>query len=330
MKFLIAGLGSIGRRHLRNLEALGQHDILLYRTHHSTLPDADQLNYPVETELTAALDHNPDAVIISNPTALHLQVAQTAAERGCHLFIEKPISHSIAGVEKLRATVERQGCQVLVGFQFRFHPGLQRVRGLLHTRAVGQPLAVRAHWGEYLPGWHPWEDYHQGYSARADLGGGVILTLSHPLDYLRYLLGEVQSLWAYTASRSELELAVEDSAEIGLRFRSGVIGSVHLDYVQQPPQHWLEIIGDAGTIRWDYLDGSLKWYQAQKSTWHSESVPPGFDRNQMFLDQMQHFIDVLETGATPACTLSDGIRALELALAAHESAAAGQQISLLV
>lgn len=328
MKFLIAGLGSIGRRHLHNLEALGQQDILLYRTHHSTLPDADQVKYPVETDLAAALDHNPEAVIISNPTALHLQVAQPAAERGCHLFLEKPISHAMQGVDQLRKTVERQGSRVLVGYQFRFHPGLQFVRHLLRTQAAGQPLSVRAHWGEYLPGWHPWEDYRQGYSARADLGGGVILTLCHPLDYLRYLFGEVQSVWAFTAAHSDLDLAVEDTAEIGLRFRSGIIGSVHLDYVQQPPEHWLEIICTAGTIRWDYRDGSVSWFRDSSAGWQMQPAPEGYTRNQMFLDQMQHFLDVLEKDAKPACTLNDGIRALELALAAHESADSGRLVSI--
>jgi predicted dehydrogenase len=327
MKFLIAGLGSIGRRHLHNLLALGQRDILLYRTHQSTLPDADLVDFPVETDLSAALDHQPDAVIISNPTALHLQVAQPAAERGCHLLLEKPISHSLQGVQELQETVRRHGLQVLVGFQFRFHPGLQHVRRLLETQAVGQPLSVRSHWGEYLPGWHPWEDYRQGYSARPELGGGVILTLSHPLDYLRYLLGEVQSLWALTASNSPLNLAVEDRAEIGLQFESGVIGSVHLDYVQQPPQHWLEIICTGGTIRWDNSDGSVKWFSSQSSTWQRLPAPQGFERNQLFLDQMRHFLNLLESGGAPACTLDDGVRALELALAVHESAASGRRVS---
>lgn len=328
MKFLIAGLGSIGRRHLNNLVTLGQRDILLYRTHQSTLPEADQVDFPVETDLQAALDHQPDAVIVSNPTALHLQVARPAAERGCHLFLEKPLSHNMQGVRELQETVSQQGLKVLVGFQFRFHPGLQHVRRLLQSGAAGQPLSVRAHWGEYLPGWHPWEDYRQGYSARPELGGGVILTLCHPLDYLRYLLGDIDSLWALTASDSPLELPVEDRAEIGLRFRSGVIGSVHLDYVQRPPAHWLEIICTAGTIRWDNADGSVKWYSSQSTAWNTQPAPQAFERNQLFLDQMQHFLNVLERGAAPACTLEDGIRALEMALAAHESAATGRRVTL--
>ncbi len=125
---------------------------------------------------------------------------------------------------------------------------------------------MRAHWGEYLPGWHPWEDYRQGYSARPDLGGGVVLTLSHPLDYLRWLFGEVEALWAFTGKSSDLELQVEDTAEIGLRFANGVLGSLHLDYNQRPPGHWLEVITSQGTLRWDNLSGEVQVYRSETET----------------------------------------------------------------
>ena len=185
MKILIAGLGSIGRRHFHNLLALGERDLLLYRTHRSTMPDEELQGFPVETDLGAALAHKPDAVIVSNPTSLHLDVAIPAARAGCCLFLEKPVSDSMERVHDLQAAVEDSGRQAFVGFQFRFHPGLREAKQLLEQGVIGRVLSVRAHWGAYLPGWHPWEDYRQGYSARSDLGGGVILTLCHPLDYLR-------------------------------------------------------------------------------------------------------------------------------------------------
>src|SRR3990172_2488106 len=221
VKVLIAGLGSIGRRPLRNLLALGERDILLFRTHRSTLPDEDLAGFPVETELEATLAKRPDAVIVANPTAHHLDVAIPAAQAGCHLLLEKPISHSLERVAALESAVQQGRGKVLVGFQFRFHPGLVQAARLLADGAIGRPLSARAVYGEYLPGMHPWEDYRQSYSARRDLGGGVILTLCHPLDTLRWLLGEVQSVWAFTGQLNDLELGVEDTAEIGLRFEIG-------------------------------------------------------------------------------------------------------------
>lgn len=313
MKFLIAGFGSIGRRHLRNLLALGHTDIVLYRSGRSTLPTDEIAGIPVETDINAALAHKPDAVIVANPTALHMDVAIPAAEAGCSIFLEKPVADTLERVDDLRAALKRGGGRALVGFQFRFHPGLQMAARLLGEGAIGKPVSARAHWGEYLPDWHPWEDYRNTYAARADLGGGVVRTLCHPLDYLRWLMGEVAQVQAFSGHISGLELDVEDTAEIGLRFASGALGSVHLNYVQRPPQHTLQIIGDNGTLYWDNTDGGLRVYQPATQTWMQYNVPEGFERNVMFLDETRHFIDVVRGTAEPLCSLEDGIRVLELA-----------------
>jgi predicted dehydrogenase len=313
MKTLISGLGSIGRRHFRNLIALGETDTLLHRTGKATLPDDELAGYPVETDLAAALAHKPDAVIVSNPTAYHLDVAIPAAEAGCHILLEKPISHNMDRVDRLREAATRTGARVLVGFQFRWHPGLLAVKRLLDSGAVGQPVSARAHWGEYLPDWHPWEDYRKGYAARPDLGGGVVLTLSHPIDYLRMLLGEVDTVSGVTSSQG-LGLPVEDTAEITLGFESGALGSVHLDYVQRPPSHWLEIVGSEGTLKWDNADGAVQVYQAADGKWEDIPAPEGFERNDLFMDEMRHFLAVVRGEEMPFCLLKDGIRALEICM----------------
>lgn len=317
MKILIAGYGSIGRRHLRNLQTLGEYDIVLYRSRRSTLPEDEIAGLPVETSLDAALAHQPDAVIVSNPTALHLDVAIPAAEQGCAILLEKPIAHDLSRLPQLRAAIQHGGARVLVGFQFRFHPTLRRAASLLAEGAIGRVTSVRAHWGEYLPGWHPWEDYRQGYAARADLGGGVILTLCHPFDYLRWLVGEYQVDWAVGGSLG-LDLEVEDSAEIGLRFERGAAGTLHLDYLQRPPTHTLEIIGTEGTLRWNNADASLGLFRAGANTWQEFQAPEGFERNWLFLEEMRHFLAVARGEMEPVCTLEDGARALELALSARE------------
>jgi predicted dehydrogenase len=338
MKFLIAGLGSIGRRHLRNLIALGEKDIVLLRTRKGSLPDDELAGYPVETDIHEALKkHKPQAVIVANPTSLHLDVAIPAAEAGCHILLEKPVSDSLDRLDLLQKTAEKSGSRILVGFQFRYHPTLNKARELIQAGALGKVLTVHVHWGEYLPQWHPWEDYRQSYAARADLGGGVIITLTHPLDYLRYLLGEVQSLWSFNGHLSPLDVDVEDAAEIGLRFINGAAGGVHLNYFQRPPVHRLEIVGTDGTLRWDNADGILHHFRmpAAFGTFsdnppapvvESYAPPEGFERNQLFLDQTRHFIDVVSGKAEPGCALADGVQALRLALAAKESEQLGSVI----
>jgi predicted dehydrogenase len=320
VKFLIAGLGSIGRRHLRNLLALGEKDIVLLRSHHSTLPEEDLKGFPFETDLLAALKkHKPDAVIVANPTALHMDVALPAARAGCSILLEKPVSHSLDHLKELDSVLIDQGARLLVGFQFRFHPSLQKAEQLLKDGAIGRPLSFHVHCGEYLPNWHPWEDFEQSYSARPELGGGVILTLTHPLDYVGMLLGEVRSLWAFTGALN-LGLEVEDTADIGMKMWKGAIGSVHLDYNQQPPRHSWEIVGSSGTMKWDNDSGGLDVFTVEKKTWEAFPAPAGFERNMMFLDELRHFISVVQNNEKPACSLEDGKRALQLALGAIESA----------
>jgi predicted dehydrogenase len=328
MKFLIAGFGSIGRRHFRNLLTLGEKDIVLFRTGRSTLPDDEIKDYPVETDLQKALAHRPDVVIIANPTASHLGVAIPAAEAGCTILMEKPISNSLDEVHDLEAALQRGGGQLLVGFQFRFHPGLQRLAELLREGVAGRPLSARVQWGEYLPNWHPWEDYRKSYSAREDLGGGVVLTLSHPLDYLGWLFGEVESLWAFTGKVSDLEIQVEDVGEIGMRFRSGVIGSVHLDYYQRPTEHRMEVACTEGTLLWNNANGAVRRYHPETESWETYPFPAGFDRNDLFLAELHHLIAVAQHEVDPLCTLADGKRALEIALAVHESANTHRMIEL--
>jgi len=340
MKFLIAGLGSIGRRHFRNLIALGEKDIILLRTRKATLPDDELAGYPVETDIDEALQkHKPEAVIVANPTALHMDIAIPAAETGCHILLEKPISDSLDRVEELQKAAQKSGSKILVGFQFRYHPTLNKARELIQSNALGKVLTVHAHWGEYLPQWHPWEDYRQSYAARDDLGGGVIRTLTHPFDYLRYLIGEVDSLWSFNGSISPLDLDVEDVAEIGLKFSNGAIGGVHLNYVQRPPRHTLEIVGTDGTLRWDNTDGVLELQKFPAPFTSYSDLPPapviqtfappeGFERNQLFVSQTRHFIETVRGESEPVCRLEDGIMALRLALAAKESASIGNVIHM--
>lgn len=342
MKFLIAGLGSIGRRHMRNLIALGQKDIVLYRTRKATMPEEDLAGFPQETDLQAALEkHKPDAVIVSNPTSLHLDVAIPAAEAGCSLLLEKPLSHSMDRIDELASALKKGGGRVVVGFQFRFHPGMMKAKQLISDGEIGRVISAHVHFGEYLPAWHPWEDYRQGYAARADMGGGVVLTQCHSLDYLPWLIGKVESVWGFTAKLSDLEVNVEDTAKIGLRFESGALGSIHLDYNQQPPAHYFEVIGTKGSLQWNLADGATRIYRAERSrsdnggaveagkkAWDVYQPAPEFERNIMFMDEMKHFIAVARGEVESSCPLEEGINVQRLIGAVLASSNSGTRIKI--
>lgn len=316
---LIAGFGSIGRRHYRNLKELGYTRFLFLRSGRSTIDAAEIAEHRSSSDLGELLSERPFAAVISNPSSLHIPIAQAAAEADCHLLIEKPVSHTLEGCERLRETCDSRRLTAMIGCQFRFHPLLLNLEAAIRDGRLGRVVGARAEWGEYLPAWHPWEDHRQTYAARADLGGGVVLTLIHPFDYLYKLFGPVETVRAQMAQVPSLETSCEDWAETTLQFRSGVVGQIHLDYLQRPPVHQLTVWGDAGRATLNFLAGTLVRTSIDGVV-TEEQTPPGFERNSMFLAELRNFLQGIASGKATACTLADGIAVLQTALAAKQSA----------
>jgi predicted dehydrogenase len=318
---LIVGYGSIGRRHFQNLKHLGFNDFVFCRTRKGTLSDDETAAFPSVNRLEDALAYQPSIAVVANPTSLHMEVALQAAMAGCDLYIEKPLASELTNCDRLRSIVCEQKLVVMIGCQFRFHPLLIDLRNQLSNGRIGRVIGASAEWGEYLPGWHPWEDHKQSYSARSELGGGVILTLIHPLDYLYWLFGPVVRVTCCTAAVEALQTpAREDYAEIVMQFSNSTVGRVHLDYLQKPPVHRLTVFGDKGRALWDYHAGHLSWEMPDGEI-DVCPVPSGFDRNSMFLDAMRHFLTCVDARRTPCVSLDDSIAVLKLALEARHSAA---------
>jgi predicted dehydrogenase len=343
MKFLIAGLGSIGQRHVRNLRSVlgGEAELSAFRarggalvinegmtTLESTSPEA---HYGLRsyTDLDRALEEKPDGVFVCTPTALHLEVARKAVARGCAVFMEKPLSDRLDGLSELEEEIARKKTPVLVGYQLRFHPAMKRLKQLISEGALGPILSARIEFGEYLPGMHPYEDYRIGYAARKDLGGGVILCIIHELDALLHLFGDAQRVCAFGGKMSGLEIDVEDVAEILVETNLDgrrIPVSVHLDFIQRPPRRKYRIVGEKAVVEWDYFSNFLRIIDAETRQ-ASEIGFPGFERNQMFIDETKHFIACVQGKETPVANFGDGVRSLRLALAAKESIRTGQVVN---
>ena len=211
MRALIVGLGSIGRRHARNWSALGYGPPAV--CHQRNAPQPEQLGIEAREywTWTQALEREqPDVVLVTNPTSLHVPVARQAIDAGAHVLVEKPLASSTQSVAELLEAARARRRALMAAYNLRFHPGLARMRELAQQQAIGRIVSARADAGEYLPDWHPWEDYRQGYSARADLGGGAVLTFSHELDALCWLAGRARTVTARVAHASSLEIDVED------------------------------------------------------------------------------------------------------------------------
>lgn len=334
-KILIVGLGAAGQRHGRNLRAiLGDRvELLAFRSKNispclnkqfEVIPGVDpaaNLGITVFTDLNEALAQQPDAVIIANPSSLHLSVASAAAAVGCAVFFEKPLSHEWEGVTEFLELVDRQQLITLVGYQWRFHPLLIALKDYLETKPLGRIIAARATYGEYLPGWHPYEDYRQSYAARKDLGGGVLLTQIHDIDYLGWLLGWPERAYSVGGHLSDLELDVEDVASTLLTCKiDGRIIPIHIhqDYLQKPSSRNCEIIAEGGRIHFDLIASTLKVWDESGQIIRNEDFS-AFDRNQMFVAAISHFVDCLEGQTTSSIPASEGARSLAVALAAKRS-----------
>lgn len=317
---LIAGFGSAGRRHFRNLRSLGCRDFVFLRSRLSVLDDRDIAEFPSTGSLDEALSYRPKVAVIATPTAKHLEIALPAAEAGCDLYIEKPLGRELKDIERLLAIVRKKRLVGMVGCQFRFHPLLMELRSMVREGRLGRIVGATAEYGDYLPSWHPWEDYRRSYSARDDLGGGAILTLIHPMDYLYMLFGEWRRIQAMSSAAPVLDTsAAEDWSNINIEFASGVLAQVHVDYLQRPAVHRLSVVGESGRAVCDYNSGELTWQPAQGEAIRRR-VPPAFERNTMFLAAMEHFLNCVTTRTEPQVALADGATVLNMALEARRSA----------
>ena len=321
MKGLLVGYGSIGRRHLGNFYAIGVEDWAVVHTGLGTLPLEPPCPVRTYTDLHDALRAEaPTFAIVANPTSMHVSTALACVEAGCHVVLEKPVSHTLDGLGELASAVAERGVHVLVAYQFRFHPALHRMRELLRSGAIGSPLHARVTWGEYLPGWHPWEDWRLSHASRRELGGGV-LHIAHPFDYLRMLFGDAVELVGSLSDAHPLELEVPEAADAVLRFADGVVATVHLDYWTRPQVHTVAVTCRDGSIDWDYISGELRAWDAVGARAWVEDVPSVEARNDLFVALTRHFLDVIDGRAEPVCTLRDGIEAVRIADAIERSSA---------
>ena len=328
MSFLVIGCGSIGKRHIANLRRLGVKNIVATDTSKSRRQEVhEQFSVPTVSDPTDSFSSNPDVALICSPTNMHLEHALMAAMAGCHLLVEKPIAHTLEGIEALLDEVERKALVTLVGCNFRFHPGLQRVKALLEQEAIGKVVSARAQFGQYLPDWHPWEDYRQTYSAQKSLGGGVMLDRIHEIDYLRWLLGEVTEVYAMQGHLSHLEIDTEDTVEILARFTQGAFGSIHLDYVRRISDSSLEVVGDAGLIQWSFNNNEVRWYLSKEHQWYTHQWPH-YDVNDMYVAELEHFLKVLDGETASELDARAGVRVLSIALAAKQAAMEKKAIAL--
>lgn len=262
---LVVGAGSIGRRHTRLLleqeqvqnVAVQDPNIERLLATKDELPQCSTFEH-----LIAALDDfRPDAVFICAPTALHTKIANEVLDHHpVPLFIEKPLSATIHEIPELMDLVESRGVFGVVGYTLRFHPAIRHLKTLVDSNAIGTPLYARASVGQHLSQWHPNEHYTTWYMGQRKMGGGALLDLSHEIDYMQWLFGPITQIQGGLVRQVALKDSdVDDLVEFTAEFRSGTIGTIHLDLIDQDYHRTCRIVGTEGSIDWDWVRGSVKY-----------------------------------------------------------------------
>lgn len=317
---LIIGGGSIGKRHLRNLLLLDERNISVVEINPTR---AQELRKEFDITIFASVREslrngkNFNIVFICTPSVFHFKDAVFFAQQGSDLFIEKPLSHNFVGVDKLLEIATKKKIVTMVGSNWKFYPLFQKMKELIDNGAIGRVLSARCQCGQYLPDWHPWEDYRQGYSANKKLGGGILLD-SHEFDYLTWFVGGVKKIFCFTKKVSNLEIDVEDIAEVVLEFESGAMGQIHLDYLQRFPQRNFEFFGEEGSLFWDIQSRSV--VVNNKISGKKEfTIAKKYDINQMYIEEVKYFLSHVRQRQQTMSSINRGAEVLRLICAAKES-----------
>ncbi len=270
--------------------------------------------------------------MICNPAPFHIPVALALARAGSHLLIEKPLSDALVGISELIQVCQEAGVVALTGYNLRFLPSLNRFHELIRSAAAGPVLSVRMEVGQYLPGWRPGTDYRASVSARKALGGGVLLELSHELDYLRWIFGEVVWVQGTLSRQSSLEIDVEDTAHLtcGVASADGgrtLVASISLDFIRRDTTRVCTALCENGSLRWDGVAGIVSHYVPSAGQWQTvfHHVPA---RDDSYRAEWQHFLECISTGESPLISVEDGMKVMQIIAAAHKASDIGGLVRL--
>lgn len=328
-RVLIVGLGSIGKRHLRLARELLPHaDIRVLR--HQVVDSVPEHANGCFSKLEDAMAFAPQLAVISSPATCHLDSALPLACAGVHLLVEKPLSAATDGIEQLLEACLERKTVLLTGYNLRFLPSLRQFKDLLNGELIGRALSVRCEIGQYLPSWRPDADYRQSVSARRELGGGALLELSHELDYLRWIFGEVEWVKATLSRQSSLAIDVEDTAHLTLGFVSAVDGrqlvaNVNMDFVRHDTTRLCTVIGEKGSLRWNGLTGMVDLFEAGAKGWRELSHQP-HQRDDSYLAEWRHFLSCINAQTSASIPGEDGMAVLLIVEAARQSSDSGKQV----
>lgn len=271
-------------------------------------------NVKIIDSLDKALKENPTIGFITNETAYHIPIAIKLARAGLDLFIEKPLSNSTKGIKTLQRIVKEKKLIVQMGFHMRYHKCILKIHELLEQKKIGKIISGQVENASYLPDWHPYEDYRKGYAAKDKLGGGIVLTQIHEIDYLYWFFGKPRSIYSVTGKFSDLEISADDYSSSIIKFKKNITTEMHLDFFLGHEYKRCKIKGTKGIIFWNSVYNEVKFFDAKKKNWKIILKLKNFKRNDMYVDEIKYFLKCVKNRKKPMNSLDEGIDTMEIAL----------------
>ena len=321
---LVIGAGSIGERHIRCFLKTGRARASVCEIDRALLGRMENdydLSQACE-DFGDALSSNPKAVVIAAPAHLHIPMAIRAAEAGCHLLIEKPLSTDISGVEDLKRRLFEQRLVAHVGYTFRHHPLVAKVKDQIDQGRWGLPLQLTIVSGQHFPTYRP--AYRDIYYARHETGGGAVQdALTHFLDTAQWWLGSIDRLTGDMKHLSLEGVEVEDTINVLAR-HGDIMGSYHFNQHQYPNESTFILVCEGGTLRLELCANRLRIMDRPDGDWEDE-ISNAFQRDDIFVSQANSFLDAIEGQPSISCTIDEAKHTLNCQMALLEEAKQASQ-----
>ncbi len=305
---LVVG-GGVGLRHLNNLKTLLPDLDICLLSRYSKLENKN-LEINVISDLAEAILFKPEITIIANPATLHSEMVSSLAPTGTAFFIEKPLAASVIDAERIKKQTDTYSSLVMVGYNLRFSPSLCFLKNLIDEKEFGKVISVRSDVGQDLRTWRPGVDYKNSVSAQKLLGGGVLLELSHEIDYLSWIFGDIQHVNSMVGMISQLDADVEDFASIHLVTKSHVPISLTMDFFRQGKSRECVVVFENVTLKWDGIAGSVSTLSSN-GEWEILKIWAR-DLVGTYTAEMKYFLDCIFTGAIPQCNLESAIKTIKV------------------
>lgn len=318
LHFLIVGCGSVGKRHARNLNALGCQISCFDPSEDRAKELLKEMNvHSWHIDFEECYKNEYDGVVICSPTAYHAEQTVKSIKFNLPVLLEKPPAKTLTETSKMLEAISQSNASVLLGYTWRWWQPLRRAKALIDEGEIGKLLHVQFHMSAHLADWHPWEAYQSFFMASAEQGGGALLDESHWIDLMLWFFGKPESVFAQVEKNSVLEISSDDNVDAIINYNNGLRITLHLDLYGRPHEKFIRFIGEDGTLIWSVDPNEIKIGKNFQQEWSVEKFY--CERNDMFIDVAKEFLDVVKLKKIPTCNLLDGIAVMEIIEAIRKS-----------